>query len=234
MIFNGVDLRTVHRALSIEKEIPSGAATRGLTTVAGLGGERLVGARLEQGEYKARINIAGKTRQEAWEVRKLLAAWAYSTDQPAPLVPTWQPNVHYMAVCKEVSPPEFTHGFGTVTVSWALMRPVAVDNEYSTASGSGSVTLNILGSAGARPVITVSGASGLSLSLDGSTFLVLNSSGGTVTVDMADRSVLVGGVHRESDINYALSTWRPGFTQGRHVVSSSGGSITVRWRNEWY
>lgn len=243
MIYNGIDLLSVHAALSINKEIPPGAAARNLTSVAGLDGERFAGAAIQQDEYKLRVNIAGRSRREAWEVRALLAAWAYSSDRPAELIPTNWPSVHYMAVCKEVSPPEFTFGFGTVTISFALMRPIAIDNVLSRAAGSKSAVMAITGSAPARPVIRQkldAAASRVTISLDGKPFMVLVPSaaypaGSAIEIDTAARSLTVDGVHRETDIDYAASIWRPGFVKGAHTVASSAaGRVEIEWRNEWY
>lgn len=243
MYFNGVDLTSVHHALSINKEIPPGAAARNLTSIAGLDGDRLARVSLQQSEYKVRVNVAAKTRAEAWEARKLLAAWAYSSADPAELIPTHWPDVHYMAVCKEIEPPEFVFGFATITVAFALMRPIAVDNIASTSGGSGSASMSVTGSAPARPVIrqTLAGASSdLRYTLDGAVFLRFVPSGsyaaGTVIeIDTAARSVTANGAHCETDIDYAASVWRPGFDAGVHTVASTDtGRLTVEWRNEWY
>lgn len=243
MYFNGVDLHSVHHTLSINKEIPPGAAARNITSIAGLDGDRFAGAAIQQDEYKVRVNIAGKSRREAWEVRALLAAWAYSSDKPAELIPTHWPGVHYMAVCKEIEPPEFTFGFATVTVAFALVRPIAVDNNVSRSVGSKSASMPITGSAPARPTITQklgAAAADVTFSLDGKPFLRLvpkspYSAGSLIVIDAEARTVTVNGTHCETDIDYTASRWRPGFVKGPHTVASSAaGQIEIAWRNEWY
>lgn len=143
MRFNGIDPRTIHPGVSIAKEIPPGAVTSQLETLTGSTGEIVAGRTIQQGEYIVRVNIAGKSRAEAWKIRALLAGWARADDEKTrKLIPTHDPTVHYEAILKEISPPEFTFGFTTVDVVFTLPRPVAIDNEeqtYSTEMASQAV-----------------------------------------------------------------------------------------------
>lgn len=242
MIYNGVDLHSVHPALSIDKEIPPGSAARKLTTIPGQNGERFVSASLTQDEYRVRVNIACRTKRDAWAVRALLAAWACSSDRPAPLIPTHWPQVHYMAICKEVSPPEFVFGFATVTVSFALLRAVAVDNHVSAASGQGSCAISYTGSTPAQLRITVelaSTAQSVALSLNGARFFRLvpaaaYAAGTKIVIDLQERTVEVDEKPALPDVSWTESTWRPDIRKGRHTISTDAqATLRAEWRNEW-
>lgn len=241
MRYNGVDLLTVHPAISIAKEIPPGMAPRELRTFAARDGERLAGADVQQAEYTARINIAGKTRAEAWQVRSLLAAWATSAgDSTAQLVPTHWPAVAYDAICVSMDDAEFTFGFGTLELKFALPCPYAYDLIPTTAAGSTSAAVQIDGSAPARPVITFTptvAVEGLSLSLDGKTFLTIGgeiAAGTEVQVDTGTGALLIGGNHAEKRISYTKSTMMPDFSPGAHTLAANkAGAIKARWHNRW-
>ena len=244
MIFNGVDLYSVHPALSIEKEIPPGMAACRITTITGDDGERYAGTAITQDEYRVRVNIGAHTRREAWEARAALAAWACSSERPAPLIPTHWPQVHYMAICKDVSPPEYVRGFATVTVSFALLRPVAVDNHITAAQGEKSCTVSYTGSRPARPriTLTLAGGAGLpqvDLLLDGTRFFRLRPAdtyapGTVIVVDLEERTVHVNGAPALTDVSWAHSTWRPDIRQGRHTISTDApATVRAEWRCEW-
>ena len=76
MRFNGIDLRSVHEGLSIERETPPGS-THAQETVLNMGGNVITDERLEAGEYLARVNIAGWSENEGLGIRELLTGWAY-------------------------------------------------------------------------------------------------------------------------------------------------------------
>ena len=146
MIFNGVELRTVHRALSVEKEIPPGAAGRAPETIETADGGIIA-------EDTVRVTIAGRSREEGWAARELLAAWAGSArgTATAELVPTHRPSRCYDARLKSISDPEFVRGFGKVEVRFLLPRPLARDRARSLSSGAGSLRARIGGSDACRP-----------------------------------------------------------------------------------
>ena len=132
MKFNGIDPRTLHPGISIAKEIPPGAMTSQLEMLTGSTGEIVAGRTVQQGEYIVRINIAGKTRAEAWRIRAMLAGWAKAgSEKTSQLIPTHWPDVYYDAILKEISQPEFVFGFTTVEVTFTLPRPVAMSTMRS-------------------------------------------------------------------------------------------------------
>lgn len=151
MRFNGVDLLSVHRALSIDKEIPPGTAGRKTETISGADGEVVSDERLTQGEYIVRVNIVGRTREEGWAVRELLASWASLPGiGTAELIPTPRPQRCYDARLKSVSDPEFVRGGAKVEIRFLLPRPVSRDVKESRAGGAGSLTARIGGSYACR------------------------------------------------------------------------------------
>ena len=115
MRFCGVDLRSVHPALSIEKEYPPGMPDRDVYTIAGTDGETVVGYAVTQGEYKVNVNIAARRREDGWRIRALLAAWAAASGRSTgELEPTHWPGVAYDAIVKSIGAPEFVFGFAKV------------------------------------------------------------------------------------------------------------------------
>lgn len=242
MIFNGVDLRTVHRALSVDKEIPPGTAPRAQETIETADGDIIADERLEAGEYIVRVNIAGRSREEGWAVRELLAAWAGSArgTATAELIPTHRPSRCYDARLKSISDPEFVRGFVKIEVRFALPRPLARDRAISLSSGAGSLNARIGGSYACRPAIRQTLAqsrSGLVWTMDGVPILTLTgalSAGQVVIMDTTTESLTIDGAHAEARINVAGTLWRPGYWPGRHeIASTDGGELEMRWRNEW-
>lgn len=241
MQYNHVDLLSVHPAISINKEIPPGMPARELRTIASKHGAKLAGVDLVEDEYVLRVNIAGKNKQEAWQVRTLLAAWATSSgEQTAPLVPTHWPQVAYNAIVKSIKPPEFIFGHGTVEIVFALTDPVPYEQTASTAEGVVQAVVNIGGTDRARPVITYTPgitARNFQLTLDGKTFFAIKDQvveGEPITIDMGEGSLLINGRHAEERIIYTSTDWHPGFTPGSHTVRANvTGEMQVRWHNRW-
>lgn len=241
MRFNGVELTSVHRALSIEKEIPPGTAARKAETIEGAHGEIVTEERLSQGEYLVRVNIVGKTREEGWAVRELLAGWASLRGiGTAELIPTHRPMRCYDARLKSISEPEFFHGGAKVQVRFLLPRPVARDVSESRATGAGKMTARVLGTYSCRPAIrqTLSAAQdGLVWTMDGMPILTLEGAlraGQTIVMDTANESLTVDGEHAEQRINVLGTRWQPGYWPGMHeIASTDGGALEMRWHNEW-
>lgn len=242
MKFNGVDPRTI-AGVSIAKEIPPGAPSSQLETLQGSGGEIIAGRTIQQGEYIVRINIAGKTRQEAWKIRKLLAGWACAADTVThELIPTHWQTAAYDAILKEITPPEFTFGHATVDVVFTLPRPIAHDVSYQTKSGGSSVAVSIGGTSHARPSIALHMASSskLELKLDGTTYFAMNggySAGDTVFVWSDMSAVIVNTTNAERYVDYVNTDFEALYkacTPGSHTISCAQASaIQVTWRNEW-
>lgn len=239
MIFNGIDILDVDRAITVAKEIPPGSPTRELQVVQGLGGTIFTGTLYGQGTYIVRVNIAGKSRAKAWEVRNKLAVWAY-TESPARLIPTHWPGVYYDAICGGISAPEFTFGFGVVECTFTIPRPYAISLCESVQAFPGGGEYRFGGDVAARPAVSqalASAGQSVTWSMDGLPFFRLNGdfkAGNTILVDFAYQSVIWNGQHAENLVDYTASRWFPGFGPGARIITSSdSGDMTIRWRNEW-
>lgn len=241
MIFNGKDLKSVHPALSINSEVPPGMARRQIATVAGTDGEIVSDVVVEAGEYLLRVNIAGKTKGEAWQMRELLAAWAGSSgNRTAELIPTHRPSRCYDAILSSIGDPQFVRGFATVDVRFMLPRPISRTRFPSAATGAGAMTVSIGGSAPARPVIRQTLAksrTSVTWTMDGETILTLQAgmgAGQVVEMDTRYEKLTIDGRDSLALIDPQNTEWRPGYLPGRHeIVSTDGGAMEMRWNDEW-
>lgn len=241
MRFCGVELRDVHPAIRIAREIPPGMPEREIESIEGRGGETAAGYTIVRGEYVVQVGIACRTRAEAWRVRALLAAWAGASGQgTGALEPTHWPGVAYDAIVQEISAPEIKFGFATVDVVFCLPTPVAHDLAATTATGTGAVSLGISGSMPCRPVVRqtiASGRTGLTWTLDGAALLRVTgalTAGQVVEADFAAGSLTIGGVHAEARIDITATDFAIGLTPGRHEIKSNdGGAMAASWRCAW-
>lgn len=255
MTFNGVDPCSLHSGISIAKEIPPGTIASTLETLSGASGEIIVGRTVKQAEYTVKINIAGKYRAQAWQIRKLIAAWACAMDvQTHQLVPTHWPTVAYDAVLKEISEPEFTFGFGVIDVVFAIPRPIARELMITNglgASGATSINVTIEGSSYARPTLRITlaenldtGIDGMSVSVDGVQYFGLTGAlyaGNVVEITLDVPGVAIDDgedtVAANERIDYTVTDFErfaKAFSPGTHKVSCPEAKlITMRWRCEW-
>ena len=242
MRYNGVDIKQAHHALSVDSETPPGMPTRTNHMLQGTDGEIYAGSSMERGEYTVLVNIAGKTRQEAWEARAMLAQWANSSGgKTAPLEPSWWPGMAYDAIISSIEPPKFVRGFARkIKVVFEIPRPVAHEMITSKSTGVGKLILHIGGTSFARPTIRqtmLTDAEELVWTMEGKAFFALATAlhaGDTVEADFADGWVTINGEHREADIDFVRTRWEPGFTPGAKTVTSSDtGAMEARWHNEW-
>lgn len=242
MIYNGVELRTVHRALSVEKEIAPGIAPRAQESQQGALGDILTDERLTAGEYVVRVNISGKSAAEGWRARELLAAWAGSVRglHTAELIPTHRPDRCYDARLGSIASPEFVRGFGKAEVRFVLPCPLSRDIAFSRADGQGSLRARIGGSYACRPAIRQTiktDRDGLVLTMDGAPILTITgplTAGQVVTMDTAAESLTIDGAHAEARIDVSGTLWRPGYWPGTHdIASTDGGALEMRWHNAW-
>lgn len=243
MRFNGVDPCTLHRGISIAREILPGMAPRAVETVRGAGAETLAGVEDERGEYRLILNVAGKSKDEAYEIRALIAKWARSSGETcARIEPTHWHGMAYDGIVEKISDPEFVFGFGTIEVLFLLPDARAYEVAASSAYGStGSMRMMISGSDATAPVITQTikdETEQLVWQLDGTVFFVVSQGtllpGQIVEADFGTGSMTVDGVHAEHLIDYTQSRWKPGFDPGIHrITSSDSGTMSARWHNRW-
>ncbi len=247
MRYNGIDPTSLHRGISIAKEIPPGAPTSQLETLTGSTGEIITGRTIQQGEYIVRINIAGKTRNEAWSIREKLAEWARSADDvPYELEPTHWPGVAYDAIFKEITPPEFVFGFALVDVIFAIPRPIAHGVNTRSATGSTTASVNVLGTSYVQPeiIVTMAAAYRAEINVDGYVYAAVNypfADGDVlkVTANPPRVEIETGENIIQAD-RYAdytvtdLDALSRALTPGSHRVACAQASgIAVRWKEEY-
>ena len=243
MRFNGVELCSVHPALSINTEIYPGMPRREVLSTRGNSGEVLAGYQEERAEAEIRVNIAAKSKSEAYDVRALLAAWAASSGEATgKLEPTHWTGRAYDAILSNISEPEFVRGFTTVDVTFVLPRPYAYSVHERSAGGKGKAAFTVGGTARVRPTIAqtmAAAAKGLTWSMDGKAFMRLADdytvpAGAVVAADFTTGALTINGAHEERRIDYTASTWQPAMRPGSHVLSSTdAGEIKARWHDEW-
>lgn len=240
MRFNGVDLNLIHPSISRSSETLPGMPAMDISTIETSRGELLAKVSLEQDEYTARVNISGRTYDEAMDARLALAAWAGSSNrQTAELEPTYMPGKAYTAIVKSIG--RVTKRFETVDVVFLLPRPVLHDVVERKATATGKeLALNIGGTASTQLVIShvlSQAAQGLTLELGGHRFFAMEGdlkSGQTVEVNMHTAAVLVDGVHAEKRILWTETDLDVELMPGRHNLTANvPGNMTARWRNEW-
>ena len=241
MWFNDVDPCKLHPAISIMHEIAPGTAKRRIVTVAGTDGEIVSDVIVEAGEYIVRVNIAGRTRAEGWALREKIAAWAGSSgNRTTTLVPTHRPGRSYDAILSIIGDPQFTRGFATLDVTFLVPRPIALSASRSSAAGAGRMTPVIGGSAPARPVIAQTldaDTDALTWTMDGRTILTVRgglAAGTRIEMDTTNESLTADGAQILHMLDPQHTKWRPGYAPGRHeIASSDGGTMEMRWRDEW-
>ena len=247
MKYNGLDPTTLHAGISIAKEIPTGAPTSQLETLTGSTGEIVAGRTLKQAEYIVRINVAGRSREEAWRIRALLAQWARATDPtPRELEPSHWPGMAYDAVLKEISPPEFVFGFGVIEVIFAVPRPIAHSIAQSEASGNTSATINVRGSSYIRPEITITtrAVSRVEIAVDGKVYAAVNyvfpaGSSLVVATDPPRVEIVRAGsiIAANEYVDYTVTDFdamckalSPGT---RRLSCNQASAIAARWKEEY-
>lgn len=252
MKFNGVDPRSLYPGISVAKEIPPGTVTSQLETISGTGGEMVVGRTIQQGEYIARINIAGKNASNGWEIHRLLKAWARPMDATtSELVPTHWPSVAYDAILKEISPPEFRFGFVVIDVVFALPRPIAHDRAATTANTggtAGALSINVGGSSYIRPIIRAKASAATSdmvLYVDDKPYVRVVTpikSGDVLAVYADGRLELTEAstgktVDVTDKVDYVatdLQAMQEALTPGKHAIRTAPASaLDMEWRCEW-
>lgn len=241
MRFNGVDLLTVHGAVSRAIEIPPGMAARDIATTETADGELVVDVYSARDEYTVRVNIAARSYEEAMEARLQIAAWAAGSGKnTARLEPTYAPGMAYDAIVKNVG--KLEKRFTTLDVVFLLPKPVMyeITPQIRTAASAKELAVMVGGSAPTRPVIAwkpEATASTPRLMLDGEIIFALQgtlAAGQELEIALETASVTVDGVHAEERILYTEGNPDASLTPGKHTLSASAaGEWAVRWHNRW-
>lgn len=253
MKYNGIDPRTLDPRISIAKEIPPGAPASELETVKGAEGEIVAGRTIKHGEYKVIVNVASRTRAGAWEVREKLAAWARSVDTVThELIPTHRPERYYDAIFKEISDPEFSFGFGVITVKFAVPRTISksVTEQQETAADPDGTGVAMLvesgGSSYIRPVLEIETkqTSRLELLVDDGLVMAMNypfAKGTVLTVQTAQPAVRIenenGAQMAERYLDYTVTDLDElchRLQPGLHTISCpQADRISATWKDEY-
>lgn len=240
MRFNGVNPNEIHPAIRVSRETPPGMAARKVRTLAAAGGEIVTGVDIEGARYIVRMNIAGRTRETGWAMREKIAAWAASSGaKTALLEPTHMLGRCYDAIVESVSDPEFVNGFAVVEVTFLLPRPLARSTIPSAAVGAGSVSMDVEGSGGARPVIAQTleqSRTQVTWTMDGAALLRMSGSfaaGQVIKMDTARALVTIDGENAMAQVD-PQATRFDAMTRGRHsILSADAGGMEARWHEEW-
>lgn len=241
MRYNGVDVCTCYKGISVNKEIPPGMPARDVETAGGWDGEILTGVELKQGRYLLRVNIGAKSKEEAWRARAALAAWATSGGGVlCPIEPTHWPGRAYDGIVGSITDPEFIFGFATVDVTFVVPRPVAYEIAPCTASGAGQLDMVVRGSMPCGPTITQTigeARTGLYWTMGGAKLLTITGAlakGDVVAVNLREGLLTVNGQHAEERINVMETGWAASFAPGLHTITSQDkGQMEARWHTEW-
>ena len=242
MRFCGVDPTTLHKAISIAKEIPPGMVKRNIYRLRANQGDMVGGVEEESDEYIVRVNIAGHDAREAWEVRAILAGWACAGNgQAQRLEPTNMPGTYYDAICSRIEPPEFKPRFAVVEVAFLLPSGEMLgmtERERSGTQEGTSIRIGGTRRAHMRLLLTMSaGASALSIAMDGKEIAGVTGSvkaGDEIEIDFSAGTLMINGAHAESRIDVLKTRWGTAFLPGVHTITASAGaSIKARWREAW-
>lgn len=243
MRFNGVELKTVHHALSISKEIPPGMPARDIVTVETSAGGLVASVTTQPDEYRVIVNIAARTHEEAESAREALAAWAMSSGkEAAELEPTNMPGKAYTAILKSAG--RLEQRFGTVDVVFMLTDPVLheVTERRKSDTNVQTMTMRTGGTAPAQINITYTAntdVNGLTMAIDGAVFFAFRTSytlpaGAELNVNMHTGAVTVDGVHAENMTDYTRCDYDRELEPGEHTLTASAaGDMTARWHNKW-
>ena len=240
MRFNGVDLNTIHTAISRSHEFPPGMPRRSIATVDGSAGETVVSVTASQEEYMVRVNIAGRSYQEAMEARDRLAAWAMSSGRStAQLEPTHARGRAYNAIFKSCS--KLEKRFGTVDVVF-MLPDGGVQHETTErhVTGAGSVAMAAGGTAATWPDVLsltmTDAAEEIAITLDGAPYVQLGgefAAGDVVEIRPRSDAVMVNGEHAENRIVCTGTFTDRDILPGKHELAAQNAQITARWHNRW-
>lgn len=240
MKFNGINPADIHPVISVSKEIYPSMPAREIATVETRDGALVANVSVGQDEAIIRINIAGRTYDEAMAARLALAEWAGSSrNQTAELEPTHAPGKAYSAILRRIT--EIENRFATVDVVFLIPRPYLHSTTVRQVSGTGAaMTYTIGGSAKAQPafeLVLSAAAEGLIMLADNRMMLAMSgmlNANDAVVYNPHTGALTINGVHAEERLLYADIDFNITFYPGAHTLQvSAPGTMTARWRDEW-
>lgn len=240
MRYNGVDIKTLGRSLSIAKgTLPQ--RSRSVETLETNTGILIGHVGEETGSYMLDVNIAGRTQQEAGESWLRLCSWAKGGGGVHALEVDELPLKAFDAIFEGISEPQLANGRGQCRIMWTLETPHPYSVIGKSAKGTaGTVTAIIGGTAETCPLYEIKLSSGkgtLSISVDGATVFWMEKSmakGATIKIDPAREAVEVDGDDATADVDWMVTDWTHMLAPGKRTISAGGGAeLTVRWHDRW-
>lgn len=240
MRFNGTDPETIHHAVSVNKEIYPSTPDTDIAVVETTEGDLVANVNIRGSEATIRLNIAARTYDEAMEARLAIAEWAAGRrNRTAELEPTHLPGKAYGAILDRITPVE--QRFAPVDVVFMLPRPILHETTVRKISGTGTqLTFRTGGSAPTAPALEITteeDTQELWLEVDGVKVFAIGggvNAGQNVSYDMKTGRTTVDGASAENRILYVDINPDAELLPGKHTLTTStAGTLTVRWQNEW-
>lgn len=229
--FDGHDLSPWLLVTDVARKVAP-SRTLNQVVVPGMDGCLLSSVSLDPLEITVRACVTRKAMADVSEARRALAA-ALSSRAPAPLYLPDEPLTYLMAVYKGGAQPDRLMQCPDVELAFLCPDPVAY-GERRTEQVSGTKTIWVGGTYGARPVVT-------STPPAGDYWQITNVGTGqfvrveaaftgrqTVVLDMGKERCTVNGSDRAVSISSDFFS-----IEGEAVLSVSGGSARVEWDERW-
>lgn len=239
--FNGVALETVHKAVSLS-HAGTGGWKRDLRRLETSRGDRLAYARDEGGTYEAVVNISARTVAEGNEALQAVRSWAYGTGGVCELNPHGENGFAYDAMLEEVGQPDWKHGFGTVTVVWALEEPHkrSLTESMASTAADRELRFRVAGTAPTYATFEVSPAETqetLTVELDGRPLVVRNqrtTEGRVLVIDTKHELLTIGTTDVTAQTDWSGTNYDHPLERGEHVLTcSTTARLTARWADRW-
>lgn len=240
MRFNGVDINTIHPAISRGAEIAPGTAGREINTLETAYGSMIASVDITPEEYTVRANIKAASIEEAMEARAALAKWACSSGkQTGELEPTHMPGRAYKAILKRMG--RIEKRCQTVDIVFMLTDglPYSTMKQKRTAVGN-EVNVHVSCTAPVQPVISIQvsrDTNGLKMLMNEKPLLMIADTvyaGQTVEFVLETGLVTVDGAFAGNKIVYTDTDPDAEMLPGNNTVSANTeGRIAVRWYDKW-
>lgn len=241
MRYNGVEVRSIHRAIRIGHQAPPGRSREHMAIETGRGS--ITAGWLDNPmELTATVSIAGRSPEEGEEAYLALCSWARGDGGTHPLEPTYLPGMAYDAALKEITQPDWRRGFGTAEVTWVIANPhpyTIVQDTAGIRSGT-ELGFRVGGTAETELQIEVtpeSTQSSLTLQMDGVPFfcwLGTVYAGSTLRIDMAKGVVTIDNQAANGVPDVTVTNYDLPLAPGAHKLTCGAtGAIGARWHKRW-
>lgn len=239
--YNGVDLATIHKAVSLSSAGPGGWSRDIRRIETGQGG-LVAYARDEGATYHAVVNISARTVDEGKEALQAVRSWARGTGGMGEIDPHGEDGYAYDGMLLSVEEPDWQHGFGTVRVEWLLDSPHrrSVQESRATTAAATELCFRVSGTAAAYATFEVSPVTDqatLTVQLDGRPLVLRNqkTTGGRVLViDTQHEKLTIGTTDVTAQTDWSQTSYDHPLERGEHVLTCSAEArLTARWHDRW-